>query len=727
MDLAATKLRPPVPPDRLVRRRRLDEILDAGTARHVRLVLLSAPAGSGKSTLLTSWLAGRTDAVAWLQVEESDSDPARFWSYLVQAIGHAHPPARELTSVVVGSKGDDLVVVSALVNQLAGAADPLVVVIDDYHLIDNATVHRGMERLIELCPTQVTIVLSTRIDPPYRLGRLRVRDQIAEIRGADLRFDTDEASGLLGPAGRSLDATLVSQLCDRTEGWAAGLVLAGLSLKRTTDATGFVEAFRGDDRLVVEYLRDELFATVSTDHRRRLLETSILEQLTGALVDSVTGAPGGSTWLSGTADANQLLIRLDRTDTWFRYHHLLRDLLRLEAQHAFPERMPELHARAAAWFESEGDQEQAIVHRIAGGDLLAAATLLLSLGARLLMDGQVGTLHGLLDQLGDVARTLTWCALLYGWCEYLGGRYSQAEAWLDTLRDLAKEGFDHTVATSLRINIALARGDVAPALAAARDVIATDQLVSHNCDLATATGAAYAWAGQSDHARRILRYAAERAAAERFRTAHVLALVHLAIVELDDGATARAQIAACTAADTAHSFGLGAYHGVATAYAIRARTGDDPARAHDDALLALNLARRASTDLALGYVLTVCGDTLIDLGEAAGMPLLTEARSILGRCPDPGIAGRYLRRTESRHGIAERDSSAAAALVEQLTERELAVLRYLPASEMSQRDIASELYVSLNTVKTHCQAIYHKLGVGDRKAAVQAARDVHLL
>ncbi|MGI8563394.1 MAG: response regulator transcription factor, partial [Candidatus Dormibacter sp.] len=298
---------------------------------------------------------------------------------------------------------------------------------------------------------------------------------------------------------------------------------------------------------------------------------------------------------------------------------------------------------------------------------------------------------------------------------------------LDTMRDLAEEGFDHTAATSLRINLALARGDVAPALAAARDVIATDQLPSHNCDLATATGAAYAWAGQADDARRILRYSAERAVAEQFPAAHVLALVHLAIVELDDGASARAQTAACTAADTARDVGLGAYHGVATAYAVRARTTADPARAHADALLAVSLAKRASTDLALGYVLAVCGDTLTDLGDPAGLPLITEARSVLGQCPDPGIAGRYLSRTESRHGVAERSRTPVAALVEHLTERELAVLRYLPASEMSQRDIASELYLSLNAVKTHCKAIYHKLGVVDRKAAVQAARDVHLL
>jgi LuxR family maltose regulon positive regulatory protein len=276
------------------------------------------------------------------------------------------------------------------------------------------------------------------------------------------------------------------------------------------------------------------------------------------------------------------------------------------------------------------------------------------------------------------------------------------------------------------MNIWLARGDVATALATAREMTGTDQLASHRSDLATATGAAYAWAGQADEARRTLRLAVDKAAGEQFPTAHLLALVYLAVNELDAGSPASAGAAAAVAIDTAREFGLSAYHGVAPAYAVRARTGDDPASAQADALHALGLARRASTDLALGFVLTACGDTLADLGDPGGAPLLAEARTVIDRCPDPGIAGRYLARAESRHGVAGGQGPKAAELVEQLTDRELAVLRHLPTA-MSQRDIAAELYVSLNTVKTHCRAVYRKLGVGDRKAAVQAARDLGLL
>ncbi len=726
MELAATKLRPPAAPRQLVLRPRLDDILDAGMENRARLFLLSAPAGSGKSTLLATWLDGRAEAVAWLQAEQSDSDPARFWAYLVEAIRQAHPiTAGELNAIVVGSKGDDLAIVSALVNQLADITDRLFVVIDDFHLIDNEGVLRGVERFIDLCPAQVTVVLSTRIDPPFRLARLRVRNQIAEIRADDLRFLPDEASQLLETSGKGLDRAHLDQLCEHTEGWAAGLVLAGLSLERVNDSGAFVESFGGDDRFVVEYLRDELLANVDTTHRLRLLQTSVLNRLTGPLVDAVTGGTGGAQWLFDTARVNQLVISLDHTGTWFRYHHLFRDLLRSEAQNVIPEQMAHLHAQAAAWCESQGDLEQAIVHRLAGGDARAAADLLLILGPRLLMDGQVDTLRGFLNQLGDVAQELTWCWLLYGWCDYLAGEYTCAEGRLTAMLDMAPQGFDESVGTSLRINIALARGDVALALEAARQVIGSDQLSTHPADLATATGAALAWAGMAGEARRVLRFATKKAVSTQFPTAHILALVYQAIVELDAGTTTTAFAAGTAAVAAAERVGLAAYHGVAPAFAVRARTHTDPDQARADALHAVALARRSSTDLALGYVLTTCADTLLGIGDTEGGPLLSEARAVLDRCADPGIAGRYLDRVESRHGIPQAGRRPAVGL-EQLTGREMAVLRYLP-THMTQRDIAAELFVSLNTVKTHCSAIYRKLGVDDRKAAVQAARDGHLL
>lgn len=727
LGIAATKLRPPAPPTRLVERSRLDVILDDGIDRRVPLVLASAPAGSGKSTLLASWALRHADRVAWLQVEDGDSDPARFWLSLVAAIGRPRPHvAARVTPLVVGSQGDGAVIVPALVNELVDDGERLIVVIDDYHLIDSSSVHGGMERLIDLCPPELTLVLCTRVDPPFRLGRLRVRNRISEVRAGDLRFAVDEAASLLGVVSTTISPTLLAELCTRTEGWAAGLVLAGLSLERAPDPARFVEAFRGDDQLVVSYLSDELLAAMSTDDRRRLLETSVLDRLSGPLVDAVTASTGGRQWLAATADRNQLVIRLDGTGEWFRYHHLLHDLLSLEAQRTFPERLPELQRRAAAWFESQHDHAPAVAHRLAAGDVPEAMALMRVVGPDLLGRGQVRTLRAVLEQIGPAASTDAVCALLWGWCHYLTGRYVDAQQWLDTALAVAPATFDRVIATPLSINVALGRGDVAAALAIARAVTATERLSLRPAELATAVGAAYTWAGLADEARAALAIATARSTAEERLTAHVLALVSLAIVEADDGNVAAAGVAAERATSTAESFGLPGYHGIAPAFAVSARTAGDPDVARAQARHALELARRGTTKLGLAYVLTSCADTLLDVGDDAGRALLVEAGEVIDRCVDPGIAGRYLTRTSARHHVACAPAVRSAALVEQLTDRELAVLRYLP-TQLSLREIAAELYVSLNTVKTHCSAIYRKLGVGARKSAVQAARDLELL
>jgi LuxR family maltose regulon positive regulatory protein len=723
--LAATKVQPPVPPRHLVRRSRLDDALDAAVDAQIPLVLVSAPAGSGKTTLLAAWLARRPEAVAWLQVEETDSDPARFWSYLAGAVERTQPGmAAELDPVIAGSNGDGDAVVPALVNRLTERTDRLLVVLDDYHLVDDERIHRGVERLVDLCPSHVTVVLVTRMDPPFRLGRLRVRGRVAEVRADDLRFAPEEAAGLLGDVASGLDPALISELCGRTEGWAAGLVLAGLSLQRSDDPQGFVAAFRGDDHLVVEYLRDELLSGLGADDHRRLLETSVLEELSGELVDAVTGADGSAEWLRETARSNQLVVALDRTGTWFRFHHLLRDLLHLEAQATIATRLPELHRRAAVWFESAGDHGRAVTHRLAAGDVHEAARLMNVLGPRLMRAGQIDTLRSVLARLEGISDTHAGCAFFWGWCELFAGRYAEAERWLEVLVGLLPPG--SRVATSLRINLALAVGDVAGALEEARAVLAGGPLEDGLPDLATAVGAAHAWAGVPDEARAVLDLAVARSDASQSRTAQAVSLVHRCVVELEHGSRADAHRAARAAIDTAERYGLARYHGVAPAFAVRGRTSDDPAPARDDASFAMATARRSSTPLALGFVLALSGDTLLDHGDPAGAALLEEASSVLARCPDPGIAGRHLARARSRHQLPTARPAPAIELVEQLTDRELAVLRYLP-SGLSQRDIATELYVSINTVRTHCRAIYRKLGVGDRHAAVQAARDLQLI
>ncbi len=305
-------------------------MLDGGIDRHVPLVLVERSGGSGKSTLLASWASRQAIRVAWLQVEDGDSDPARFWSSLVEAIGRQRPnvgPACRRWSI--GSQGDGRVIVPALVNELINDEPGLVVVIDDYHLIDSDSVHRGVERLIDLCPPELTVVLvdAGRPTVPPRSAARAESTQRDPCRGSALRH-ASEASVLLGAATASLSATMLDELCTRTEGWAAGLVLAGLSLERAADPAQFVEAFRGDNQLVVSYLSDELLA--ATPRRRpaatpRDVGARSTHRIARRCGHRVVGreASGSTT----TADQNQLVVRLDSTGEWFRYHHLLRDLL----------------------------------------------------------------------------------------------------------------------------------------------------------------------------------------------------------------------------------------------------------------------------------------------------------------------------------------------------------------------------------------------------------------
>ena len=744
LGLAATKVRPPTLPDALVQRSRLDDVLDAGVEQHARLMLVSAPAGSGKSTLVASWLAGRPGLAAWLQAEESDDDPGRFWTYLVEAISEVVPGVRDAVKpALLASTGDDDIVISSLITALADADDQVVVVVDDYHLITRDAIHRGMERLVELCPSHVTVVVATRFDPPFRLGRLRVRGHLVEVRSDGLRFESAEAATMLGAAGTQLDAEDLELLSGRTEGWAAGLVLARLSLAQVSDASQFVRDFHGDDQLVVDYLSDEFLAGITPDHRHRLLITSILDQMSGPLVEALTGANDASTWLRDTAAENQLVIGLDRTGEWYRYHHLLRDLLRLEAKATIPEQLPDLHRHAASWFESAGDHRRAVAHRRSAGDRQDAAHLMVTLGPRLIASNQIDTLRCILVDLGDAGETDSVCALLWGWCEYIGGRFDSAERWVEVMHRLADEldpvdreevtrgirpqTFDPIVTSPLRMNILLGRGDVQSALAIARESSDLDRLRSVRIELAniaTVAGGTFVWAGQTDDARAVLDLAVDKTRNTDNHAVHLLSLIYQALMEFDHGDMRAARERAVQTIATAEALGLARYHRLGPVYAIRARTGEG-SEALADARRAVESAKKATGDLALAYVLTMCGDVLLDASDRAGLELLGEARVVVDRCSDPGVVARYLDRIESRHDIAI-TVATAPAIVEQLSERETAVLRYLP-TKLSQREIASELFVSLNTVKTHCTAIYRKLAVDSRKAAVQAARDLGLL
>lgn len=717
--VTATRVTPPRPPSRYLRRGRLLDSIDASVDAGKGVVLVSAPAGSGKSTLINGWTDGRSSPAGWLQVDEDDNDPSSFWAYVAAAL---EGPVPELAEAMRSAQGDGLdAVVGAVVNELVAVGGEVVLVIDDYHLVTNPDVHESVERLISLRPPNLVLVVATRMDPPFRLGRLRVRDQLVEIRADDLQFDADEASWLLDAETTGLRPEAVDRLRERTEGWAAGLVLAGLSMRDEDDVDGFVASFHGDDRLVADYLTDELLSSVDPEQRRRLLEVSVLDRISAPLIDEVCGVDDGAEWLVSLASSNQLVIALDRTGTWYRFHHLLRDLLRAELQRSSPERSAELHARAGRWHAESGDLMAAIEHYIQGGRRVEAADLVAVNATHLLNIGRTYTVTRYIERLGDLVDQHEGLAIVHGWVSFVTGRFAEAERSLATASRLDTDGVDAGLILSLSAMIHLARGDVASGL---RTVEAQAPITEPTHPMVL--GGVRVMGGRFDEARPYLAQANEMAASLPDYFVAAVTPTFEAVSELERGNPSAARDLAARSIDFAEEHRIGEASQLALAHSVLARTANESEQALSSARRGVQLARRSPEKVMVLYVLASAADVAFDLDDddADADALLSEARSTADRCVDPGIAGRYLSRVEARHGRADRPRTDD--LVEALTERELSVLRYLP-SELSQREIAGELYVSLNTVKTHCRAIYRKLGVAGRKPAIQAARDHDLL
>lgn len=609
-----------------------------------------------------------------------------------------------------------------MANALADSPTSIVLVIDDYHLIDNPAIDAGIEQLVALAPESFTLVLCTRFDPSLRLSRLRVRGQLAEVRAEDLRFAPDEATTLLQQRGTTPESHQVAALCERTEGWAAGLVLAGMSLAASTDGNAFVAAFQGDDRLVVDYLTEEFLSGISEQDRDRLVRTSILDRLNAPLIDALCDSTDGAEWLRETTATNQLLIGLDRTGTWYRYHHLLGDLLRREATTVLGPDLAELHVLAGKWHHDHGNAHDAVEHYTAGGDLATAADLIYDEATELMNRGQLRTVRSQIDRLGPVADSHAGAMVVRGWISLLTGDLADAQNCLARARNLDPNNDEAGLIVALAIMVNAATGDIGSALTEARS--AGEPFESTQ---AMTLGGAHMWGGDFEHAITLLTQAQSMAAREGNAFVEAVAPIFRSIADIESDNNDAARRHASQALETANAHGFSELAQTALAHSIVARTSTASEDAVAAAQRGVALARKSPERIMLAYALASGGDVLCHHGHPDGEALLRDARVIIDRCPDPGIAGRYLALVEARHQIgATQPRSTVPQLIEDLTDRELAVLRYLP-SQLSQRDIASELYVSLNTVKTHCKAIYRKLGVGDRKAAVQTARDLHLL
>ena len=362
------------------------------------MTVVSAPAGSGKTVLLRSWIgeAGLADSAAWVPVGRDERDPQRFWLSVLGALRQTTAGSGLVRELTAAPDLDGWAVVERLLKDLAPLAEPVWLVVDDVHLLGPDQALRQLELLMMRAPDALRFVLCTRHDLRLGLHRLRLEGQLAEIRAGDLRFSVAEARELFAGAGVELADPAVVMLHERTEGWAAGLRLAALSLAGHPDPGRFAAEFSGSERTVAEYLLDEVLDRQPEDVRRLLLRTSVLERVSGPLADALAGGSGGERVLQELEVANAFVASLDAGRSWFRYHHLFADLLQLELRRTAPGEVTGLHGVAAQWFSEHGFAVEAIRHAQAARDWGLAARLLAGHWPGLHLGGQAATVHAIL-------------------------------------------------------------------------------------------------------------------------------------------------------------------------------------------------------------------------------------------------------------------------------------------------------------------------------------------
>jgi LuxR family maltose regulon positive regulatory protein len=399
------------------------------------LTMVCAPAGFGKTALLADWAQRSGRPVAWLSLDAGDNDPVRFWQHVTAALGDVRDGVRERLAPLLGppSPRSFEAVVTTLVNELVTAPDELVLVLDDYHLIEAPAVHESMVFLLEHLPAGLSLAVACRADPPLPLARLRASGELAELRAAELRFTLEEATALLHEAvGPDLPADAVEALEARSEGWVTGLQLAALSLRGRADVAGFVAAFSGSHRYVLDYLAEEVLDRQPEPVRTFLLETSVLDRLCGPLCDAVTGRTDGQRLLEAVERANLFLTPLDEVRGWWRYHQLFADLLRVCLMQERPESLPELHRAAAGWCDQHGLVDDAVRHALAAGDTAWAARMMEQHIGGMPVGGETATVARWLAVLpATVVHDRPRLCVVQAYQAVMTSRADALERWLD--------------------------------------------------------------------------------------------------------------------------------------------------------------------------------------------------------------------------------------------------------------------------------------------------------
>ena len=735
-DLMAAKLRcPAVRPGTVPRSPLVGRLAADGSPPIVSMV---APSGYGKTTLLAQWAERGGEAFAWVSADERDNDPKVLLSYVAAALDAVQPVDERVFEALTSPSSS---VLGTVVPQLGSAFHsmtvPVVLVLDDVHLLRNPECRDALSVLADHVPPQSRLVLAGRDDPPLRVARLRAESRILEIGPADLSLSREEAASLLSKAGLTLGAEDVAELHSRTEGWPAGLYLAALFLLEGGSVDRAVRSFGGDDRFVSEYVEAEFLARISRRQREFLTRTAGLERMCGPLCEAVLDMPQSDAILAELARSNLLLVPLDGDGQWYRYHHLFRDMLLAELERGEPGLLPVLHRRAAAWCLGNGLPEEALEYAMAAGDVDMAADLVGKLAVPARRQGRITTLLRWLrwlEERGAINKypmVMVLAALIYAWL----GRPAEAERWIDAVDrwqdvDTARPGDAAVKAWAALDRAFMCRHGAAQMLADA------DQAARAFTTAGITTGApallqgiARILIGDLDGSELILAHAVRLGEETSTRDIAAAALAERALTAMARGDWTSADELAGRARSMLRLAGAEESYFAPLVCAVQART----AIHHGDAAAARRqLADAQRTRRLLTYAVPhVAVQARIELARVhldladttEASTLLREADDILRRRPGLGTVAAEARSLRTRMADERGPSTSGAS---SLTAAELRVLPLL-ATHLSYPEIAAELFVSPNTIKSQAYSIFRKLGASSRNEAVTRSRELALL
>ena len=739
--LTAKLLVPSVRPG-AVARPRLHEHLDGGNG--CRLTVVVAPAGWGKTTLLSAWAAdpARSQRVAWLSIDESDDEPVRFWTYLLSALELVAPGLTAESLSALRSPGLDPIslAVDALLNAATAGPGGYVLVLDDYHLLRDPVIHESLEFLLSYLPPTLHLIIAARADPALPLARMRARGVLAEIRVDQLRCTTDEGMALISGVVQ-VPATTARVAAERTEGWPAGLQLAALTMRGAADPAAAAGRISGGERHLLDYFSSEVLPGIDAGRRDLLVRASVLERLSGPLCDAVLQRSDSSALLDALARADLFITPLD--EQWFRCHRLFREVLRRELADSAPDAPAELLGRAADWFLAQGQVEQAVEHRIAAGDATGARALLRS-RTRWFMDrGAMGAMLRLGDDLpgvefdphlcldlalaaglsGQAGRTVDWLTLAE---PHIAADAEPVPGWR-TMRAYA----DCTWAIYGTLD------DVEAGLTYARRAVEleTDPALWGHVVALNTLGGALLSAGRIGEAADVLQQTWQVPVRRDLPPLMVLqtaGLLALAVAELGEFDRASAVCAAVRdmASEAEQAWGEGAAAALAMVRLAEGRLAavTDPAAAVPVLERAVQLARHwGQTTVVLGGLTSLAAAQWATGDRSTARRTLDRAHEVSDTEPARPVVVRQLAELDARIGRdAGRTARNRRELVEDLTDRELAILRAL-RGPLSAREIGGEMHLSINTVKGYTKSLYRKLGVVTRVDAVRHGHDLGLI